>query len=122
MSREISAFLSHFLVRPPLGAVQRLVYLGATKGLFDASVVLLLVTACTSSAIAMILGHLTDLGFYQGQRWAVFAGPVMLLGVSLFSAVSSVSSMVVMARMSQNVLVTLRTRFFLGLRSIRCFL
>ena len=24
MSREISAFLSHFLVRPPLGAVQRL--------------------------------------------------------------------------------------------------
>ena len=33
------------------------VYLGATKGLFDASVVLLLVTACTSSAIAMILGH-----------------------------------------------------------------
>lgn len=76
------------------------VYLGATKGLFDASVVLLLVTACTSSAIAMILGHLTDLGFCQGQRWAVFAGPVMLLGVSLFSAVSSVSSMVVMARMS----------------------
>lgn len=88
------------------------VYLGATKGLFDASVVLLLVTACTSSAIAMILGHLTDLGFYQGQRWAVFAGPVMLLGVSLFSAVSSVSSMVVMARMSQNVLVTLRNSFF----------
>ena len=84
------------------------VYLGATKGLFDASVVLLLVTACTSSAIAMILRYLTDLGFYQGQRWAVFAGPVMLLGVSLFSAVSSVSSMVVMARMSQNVLVTLR--------------
>lgn len=79
------------------------VYLGATKGLFDASVVLLLVTACTSSAIAMILGHLTDLGFCQGQGWAVFAGPVMLLGVSLFSAVSSVSSMVVMARMSQNV-------------------
>ncbi len=98
------------------------VYLGATKGLFDASVVLLLVTACTSSAIAMILGHLTDLGFCQGQRWAVFAGPVMLLGVSLFSAVSSVSSMVVMARMSQNVLVTLRNSFFLGLRSIRCFL
>lgn len=88
------------------------VYLGATKGLFDASVVLLLVTACTSSAIAMILGHLTDLGFCQGQRWAVFAGPVMLLGVSLFSAVSSVSSMVVMARMSQNVLVTLRNSFF----------
>lgn len=88
------------------------VYLGATKGLFDASVVLLLVTACTSSAIAMILRYLTDLGFYQGQRWAVFAGPVMLLGVSLFSAVSSVSSMVVMARMSQNVLVTLRNSFF----------
>ena len=88
------------------------VYLGATKGLFDASVVLLLVTACTSSAIAMILRYLTDLGFYQGQRWAVFAGPVMLLGVSLFSAVSSVSSMVVMARMRQNVLVTLRNSFF----------
>lgn len=98
------------------------VYLGATKGLFDASVVLLLVTACTSSVIAMILGHLTDLGFYQGQQWAVFAGPVMLLGVSLFSAVSPVGSMVVMARMSQNVLVTLRNSFFLGLRSIRCFL
>lgn len=88
------------------------VYLGATKGLFDASVVLLLVTACTSSAIAMILGHLTDLGFYQGQRWAVFAWLVMLLGVSLFSAVSSVGSMVVMARMNQNVLVTLRNSFF----------
>lgn len=65
------------------------VYLGATKGLFDASVVLLLVTACTSSAIAMILGHLTDLGFCQGQRWAVFAGPVMLLGVSLFLVAAS---------------------------------
>lgn len=75
------------------------VYLGATKGLFDASVVLLLVTACTSSAIAMILGHLTDLGFCQGQRWAVFAGPVMLYGRDG-------------ARMSQNVLVTLRNSFF----------
>lgn len=73
MSREISAFLSYFLVRPPL-LVRFNVYLGATKGLFDASVVLLLVTACTSSAIAMIMGHLTDLGFYQEQRWAVFAG------------------------------------------------
>lgn len=104
MSREISAFLSHFLVRPPLGAVQRL--FGSHQGAVRCLRGLLLVTACTSSAIAMILGHLTDLGFCQGQRWAVFAGPVMLLGVSLFSAVSSVSSMVVMARMSQNVLVT----------------
>lgn len=82
MSREISAFLSHFLVRPLL--VRFNVYLGATKGLFDASVVLLLVTACTSSAIAMILGHLTDLGFCQGQRWAVFAGPVMLWAFLFF--------------------------------------
>lgn len=37
------------------------VYLGATKGLFDASVVLLLVTACTSSAIAMILGLISPI-------------------------------------------------------------
>ena len=66
MSREISVFLSHFLVRHPLGAVQRL--FGSHQGAVRSSVVLLLVTACTSSAIAMILRYLTDLGFYQGQR------------------------------------------------------
>lgn len=92
--------------------VRLFAYLGAYKGMLAAVVVMLLVTACTSSAIAMILGQLTDLGFYQGQRWAVFAGPAALLGVSLVSAASSVGSTVVMARVSQNVLVTLRTALF----------
>lgn len=88
------------------------VYLGATKGLF-----------CVH-----FLGDRHDFG--ASHRSRVLSRTAMgrvrgagdAFGRFSFSAVSSVSSMVVMARMSQNVLVTLRNSFFLGLRSIRCFL
>ena len=74
--------------------------------------VFLMGAASMSSLTATLLGKLTDLGFYQDEKWVIFAAPSALIGVSLLYAVSTVMSSVLMAKVSQSVLVTLRTQLF----------
>lgn len=82
------------------------------KGKLVLTALLLLVAASASSATATLLGKLTDIGFYEEQRWIVFAGPLALLGVSVAAAAASVGSSVLLAQISQDVLVRLRTELF----------
>ena len=72
----------------------------------------LLGSASMSSLTATLLGKLTDLGFYEEQSWVVFAAPVALIGVTLFFAVCTVMSSFLMAKVSQAVLVKIRTALF----------
>jgi subfamily B ATP-binding cassette protein MsbA len=74
--------------------------------------IFLIGSASTSSLTATLLGKLTDLGFYQGEKWIIYAAPAALLGVSLLFAVCSVCSSYVMTDVSQSVLVRIREEMF----------
>lgn len=87
-------------------------YLWAYKGTIALATVFLLGSASMSSLTATLLGQLTDLGFYEKETWVIFAAPAALIGVSLLFAVSTVMSSVLMAKVSQNVLVKLRGQLF----------
>ncbi|WP_410101978.1 ABC transporter transmembrane domain-containing protein [Sutterella wadsworthensis] len=82
------------------------------KGLIALACIFLIGAASMSSLTATLLGKLTDLGFYQEEKWVIFAAPAALIGVSLLFAVSTVMSSILMAKVSQSVLVTLRTELF----------
>ena len=68
--------------------------------------------ASMSSLTATLLGKLTDLGFYEQQPWVIAAAPATLIGVTLLYAVSTVMSTYLLTKISQSMLVTLRTELF----------
>ena len=82
------------------------------KGKIAVASIFLIATALTSSATATLLGKLTDVSFYQGGSWLVFALPAALIAVTLVFAISTVLSAYIMSQISQSVLVTLRKELF----------
>ncbi len=68
--------------------------------------------ASMSSLTATLLGKLTDLGFYQREPWVIAAAPAALIGVTLLFGVCTVASSWIMAKVSQAVLITLRTELY----------
>ena len=68
--------------------------------------------ASMSSLTATLLGRLTDLGFYEKEFWVIAAAPATLIGVTLLYAVSTVMSTYLLTKISQSMLVTLRTELF----------
>ena len=68
--------------------------------------------ASMSSLTATLLGKLTDLGFYEKEPWVIAAAPATLIGVTLLYAVSTVMSTYLLTKISQLILVTLRTELF----------
>ena len=68
--------------------------------------------ASMSSLTATLLGKLTDLGFYAKEPWVIAAAPATLIGVTLLYAVSTVMSTYLLTKISQSILVTLRTELF----------
>ena len=68
--------------------------------------------ASMSSLTATLLGKLTDLGFYEKEFWVIAAAPATLIGVTLLYAVSTVMSTYLLTKISQSMLVTLRTELF----------
>lgn len=68
--------------------------------------------ASMSSLTATLLGKLTDLGFYEKEPWVIAAAPATLIGVTLLYAVSTVMSTYLLTKISQSMLVTLRTELF----------
>ena len=82
------------------------------KGKIAVASIFLIATALTSSATATLLGKLTDVSFYQGGSWLVFALPAAVIAVTLVFAISTVLSAYIMSQISQSVLVTLRKELF----------
>lgn len=68
--------------------------------------------ASMSSLTATLLGKLTDLGFYEKESWVIAAAPATLIGVTLLYAVATVMSTYLLTKISQSMLVTLRTELF----------
>ena len=77
-----------------------------------AVVVFLMGSASMSSVTATLLGKMTDIGFYHQEGWNIYAAPLALIGVTLGFAICTVMSTVLMAKVSQAVLVKLRMQLF----------
>lgn len=76
------------------------------------AVVFLMGSASMSSVTATLLGKMTDIGFYHREGWNIYAAPLALIGVTLGFAICTVMSTVLMAKVSQAVLVKLRMQLF----------
>ena len=76
------------------------------------AVVFLMGSASMSSVTAPLLGKMTDIGFYHQEGWNIYAAPLALIGVTLGFAICTVMSTVLMAKVSQAVLVKLRMQLF----------
>ena len=95
---------------PPLKRLIR--YSFSYKWMMAAACVWMVGAASMSSLTATLLGKLTDLGFYQQEAWVIAAAPAALIGVTLLYAVSTVMSTYLLTKVSQSMLVTLRTELF----------
>ena len=87
-------------------------YLLPYKGKLCLAVFFLVGSASTSSLTATLLGKLTDLGFYQQEKWVIIAAPVALLLISLAFAVCTVLSSYVMRDISESILYKIRLKLF----------
>lgn len=72
----------------------------------------MVIAAGSSSLVALLLGKLTDAGFYEKNGMVAVWAPIALIGVSLLHGSSTFASSYLLQRISQAVLVELRTTMF----------
>ena len=65
-----------------------------------------------SSLIALLLGKLTDIGFYKQEPWIIIAAPVGLIFIAALNGGSMLASNYLLAKISQSVMQTLRRALF----------
>lgn len=87
-------------------------YLAAYRTLIIVAVGCMFAAGASSSLIALLLGKLTDLGFYEQQRWVVLGAPIALVGIAALHGSCMFLSNYLLGKASQNVLKTLRAEIF----------
>lgn len=87
-------------------------YLPKYKVLLIGAVICMVTAACSSSLVAMLLGKLTDVGFYNQQTWIIVAAPIGLILVSFLHGGSMFTSNYLLAKASQGLLRELREELF----------
>ena len=65
-----------------------------------------------SSLIALVLGKLTDMGFYEQNAMVALWAPVALIGISILHGGSQYLSSYLLVKVSQSVLLEIRTLMF----------
>lgn len=87
-------------------------YLKPHRGKIAMSIVFMIGAGAASSLIAMLLGKLTDVGFYDQEVWIVVAAPIALIFISVLHGGSMFMSNYLLGKTSQAVLVKLRGEIF----------
>ncbi len=87
-------------------------YLPKYRWWLASAVFFMLVSAWSSSLIALLFGRLTDIGFYGNEPWIVIAAPIGLILISFLHGGSMFMSNYLLAKTSQSVLFTLREEIF----------
>ena len=95
---------------PALGRLAR--YLAPHKRKLCLAVVFMLLAAAASSLIALLLGKLTDSGFYEADPRMVLAAPVGLIVIAGVNGLSMLMSNYCLGKISQSVMMTLRRELF----------
>ena len=93
--------------------VRRLMaYLPEHKKEIALAIVCMVLGAASSSLIAVLLGKLTDLGFYEHNPNIVWLTPIGLIGISVLHGGTQFLSNYLLQRVSQQVLVRIRRLMF----------
>lgn len=87
-------------------------YLPPYKWLIIGAAVAMVVGGGASSLIALVLGKLTDMGFYDKDPSVIYWAPIALIGISILHGGSQYLSQFLLVRVSQSVLVQVRTLMF----------
>lgn len=87
-------------------------YLPPYKWLIIGAAVAMVVGGGASSLIALVLGKLTDMGFYDKDPSVIYWAPIALIGISIIHGGSQYLSQFLLVRVSQSVLVQIRTLMF----------
>lgn len=87
-------------------------YLKPHRGKIAMSIVFMIGAGAASSLIAMLLGKLTDVGFYDQEAWIVVAAPIALIFISVLHGGLMFMSNYLLGKTSQAVLVKLRGEIF----------
>lgn len=75
--------------------------------------ILFMITAATSSSlIAVLIGQLTDIGFYEKQFWIILAAPIGLILIAAINGGSMFMSNYLLAKTSQSLLKQLRQELY----------
>ena len=89
-----------------------LAYLLPYKKRIFVAILAMLVTACSSSLISLLVGKLTDQGFYEKDPTAVWWAPGALLVIAVLHGLSTFTSSYFLQWASQSVLRKLRDEMF----------
>lgn len=87
-------------------------YLPPYKWLIIGAAAAMVVGGGASSLIALVLGKLTDMGFYDKDPSVIYWAPIALIGISILHGGSQYLSQFLLVRVSQSVLVQVRTLMF----------
>ena len=99
-----------FLSNPYLMRLFR--YLPPYKGYLVLAAIAMVVGGGASSLIAMMLGRLTDMGFYDKNPDVLYWAPLALVGISIIYGGSQFLSAFWLAKVSQSILLDLRQTMF----------
>ena len=87
-------------------------YLPPYKWLIGAALISMILSASTSPLMAMLLGKLTDLGFYEKNGLVAIWAPLALIGISILHGAGQFGSNYLLQKVSQSVLLQVRTEMF----------
>lgn len=87
-------------------------YLPPYKWWIVGAAIAMIIGGLSSSMIATFIGRLTDAGFYDKDPNVIYWAPVALIAITLMYSGSQYISQVLLVRVSQSVLITLRTQMF----------
>lgn len=87
-------------------------YVKPFKGLLIGSAIFMGLSGAMSGLIATLLGKLMEVGFYDKETWALIAAPLALIVVTIFYGLFGFLSSYLLAKVTQNALIRLRTELF----------
>lgn len=87
-------------------------YLPPYKGYIFLALIAMVIAAATSSLMALLMGKLTDLGFYQKNGLVAIWAPIALIGISVLHGGGQFCSSYLLQMVSQKVLVRIRGLMF----------
>lgn len=87
-------------------------YLPPYKGYIIGAALAMIAGGGASSLIALVLGKLTDMGFYKQDTIVLYLAPLALVGISILHGGSQYLSQFLLVRVSQGVLTEIRTLMF----------
>lgn len=87
-------------------------YLPKYRLLIVLSVFFMILAATSSSLIAVLIGQLTDIGFYEKQAWIILIAPIGLIIIAGLNGGSMFMSNYILSKVSQSLLKELRHELF----------